>query len=542
MKQRKLMTLILAAALLISIFCGCAKSTPAESEEAVSAESASSTTQEVAQESENTNVAEPAEPITLTYQMVLPSFFSGVDPTTFDFFKIMEEKTGVKLDITVFENESAAEKVSLMIAGGEYPDMMQTFSSNYTGGISKAYADGVVADILPLVQEYAPNFYAHWSADETAKKSTITDDGMMLEMVGFRDQPYIIDRGYFIRADWLEKLDMDTPETLDQLESTLIAFRDELGATNALGITAGGLCEIIASAYGVDSIYNSDWYSPDGKTLEYVYTSDGAKKTIETMADYYSQGLVTQDYATFTTWDLDPLINTDQIGIISGMLPSLSGYYANAQNPDFQLQALPVMKLDPEQELTNGYILTYVYDQQKMSFSAHSEHIEEALAYVDYFFTEEGADLSNWGVEGVSYTAENGQKVFTDLMLNNPDWSFDMCKTLYTNPGLPYLYYTDVATYSYSTVQKEAGEIWNSVYSSCDTTVPQLTLLAEESEDISTIANDINTYVNENLTKFVIGELDIDENWDTFVKTINSIGLDTMKAAYQAAYDRYLAK
>lgn len=541
MNRTKLLSLTLAAVIMLSVLCGCSQNTSAASEKPSTSE-VPVTEAPVSAAPEASEAPEAAKPMTLTYQMVFPSFFGGVDPTTFDFFKIMEEKTGVKLEFMVFENESAAEKVSLMVAGGEYPDMMQTFSENYIGGLSKAYSDGVVADILPLIQDYAPNFYSYWSADTAAQKSTITDDCMMLELVGFRDQPFIIDRGYFIRADWLDDLGLDTPETLDQLESTLVAFRDQLGATDALGITSGGLCDIIASAYGVGSIYNNDWYSSDGKTLDYVFTSDGARKTIKTMADYYAKGLVTREYATYTTWDLDPLINTDKIGIISGMLPSISGYVANAQDPDFRLQALPVMKLDPSQELTNGYILSTVYEQQKMSFSAHSKHIQEALAYVDYLFTEEGADLSNWGMEGVTYTLEDGQREFTDLMLNNPDWGFDVCKTLYTNPGLPYLYYTDVATYTYSDTQKEAGEIWNSVYTSSDTTVPKLSLLAEESESISVIANDITTYVNENLTKFVTGDLDIAENWDTFVATINGIGLETMKEAYQSAYDRYLAK
>ena len=65
---------------------------------------------------------------------------------------------------------------------------------------------------------------------------------------------------------------------------------------------------------------------------------------------------------------------------------------------------------------------------------------------------------------------------------------------------------------------------------------------AEEQAVIDDIFGDLGTYVNEMINRFVLGELDIDENWDEFVSNVKAMNIDTVVAAYQSAYDRYLGK
>lgn len=45
--------------------------------------------------------------------------------------------------------------------------------------------------------------------------------------------------------------------------------------------------------------------------------------------------------------------------------------------------------------------------------------MELALGYLDFWYTEEGYYLKNYGVEGESYNLVDGQVEYTDVILNN---------------------------------------------------------------------------------------------------------------------------
>lgn len=59
----------------------------------------------------------------------------------------------------------------------------------------------------------------------------------------------------------------------------------------------------------------------------------------------------------------------------------------------------------------------------------------------------------------------------------------------------------------------------------------------EEQEIVSTLAADLKTCVEENLTAFVTGYRSLDE-WDEFVQEVHAIGLEDYLAIAQTAYDR----
>ena len=54
---------------------------------------------------------------------------------------------------------------------------------------------------------------------------------------------------------------------------------------------------------------------------------------------------------------------------------------------------------------------------------------------------------------------------------------------------------------------------------------------------------DISTYTAEQIRKFLTGELDdIEGNWDTYVETIESMGMDQVIASYESAGERYFGR
>lgn len=95
--------------------------------------------------------------------------------------------------------------------------------------------------------------------------------------------------------------------------------------------------------------------------------------------------------------------------------------------------------------------------------------------------------------------------------------------------------------YKYSDAMKAADEIW-SYNVEYDYTIPTaVAMTADEGSEYSTIYADIDTYVSENLSKFMTGDKSFDE-WDAFIDQVYDMGIEDCIEIYQTAYDRYMAR
>ena len=72
-------------------------------------------------------------------------------------------------------------------------------------------------------------------------------------------------------------------------------------------------------------------------------------------------------------------------------------------------------------------------------------------------------------------------------------------------------------------------------------TIPPITPNAEESKEIARIMTEVNTYRDECTLKFILGTMDMSE-WDNYVSTIKSMGIDKVLEMENAALERYNAR
>lgn len=69
---------------------------------------------------------------------------------------------------------------------------------------------------------------------------------------------------------------------------------------------------------------------------------------------------------------------------------------------------------------------------------------------------------------------------------------------------------------------------------------PDLLYTEEEASERSTLAADISAYLRTMKASFIMGEMDIDANWDSYLAELESMGLNELLAIEQAAYDRLI--
>ena len=68
---------------------------------------------------------------------------------------------------------------------------------------------------------------------------------------------------------------------------------------------------------------------------------------------------------------------------------------------------------------------------------------------------------------------------------------------------------------------------------------PKLSYTAEEASERATLRADLENYLRQAKAQFMTGEIDVEEGWDSFVNTVNGMGLERLIEIEQAAYDRY---
>lgn len=67
--------------------------------------------------------------------------------------------------------------------------------------------------------------------------------------------------------------------------------------------------------------------------------------------------------------------------------------------------------------------------------------------------------------------------------------------------------------------------------------MPNLFFTEEQSTKLAQIESTLMDYVEEMEAKFITGDTDIDKEWDKYVETLQSIGLEEYVGIYQEAYN-----
>ena len=139
----------------------------------------------------------------------------------------IEELTNIHIDYTCVPTTSAKEKFGLLLASGEYPDMIQGDGGNvvYPGGLDAGISDGVLRDMTEMVRVYMPNYRKVIEENADVKQVAITDQGkngaiyMIRAILDYPAKSVVVENepawcGMAIRQDWLDELNMKFPPQL----------------------------------------------------------------------------------------------------------------------------------------------------------------------------------------------------------------------------------------------------------------------------------------------------------------------------------------
>lgn len=556
--MKKALTLLLAFVMVFSIV-GCSGDSDANQKEP----SQSGTKDSKTEDSEGKDSDNSTASVPLTDKKATLTVFSQLDTkaammvTTYDeleSFKAIEEKTNVHID---WQHPSGddREAFTLMVSTGNYPDIIYWDWLNEPGGPEKFVKDGVIIDLTKLVEEYAPNYMAQLKKKPEYPKQVTTDGGTLW---GFAllfddfDDPAGYPKAWLgpqIRQDWLDRVGAELPTNIEEWTNVLRLFKAEdadgdgdsdneipfISNNNAFGsnLGFGGF----ATAWGILwGFYN------DNGAVKYGPIQDGAREFLKTMALWYKEGLIDKDFAGQDNTAVDSKIKAGDVGSWWTGAPRW-GHYVVA-NPDKDIFN-PVPVKWPKGECGKSYTtnadVKIPATGTGAAVSTTCKNKELAVRWLDYLYSEEGSTIMNWGIEGKSFVEENGKKVFTDEILKNPEGlNVEQAISKYTFVPLSGWACMQDGYAKRATIhlpgQIEMYDFWSDA--SPDLILPRYTLTKDEVDRVAKILNNVDTYVNENAMKMVLGEKPIDD-FDVYVKDIKNMGIEEAIEHISKAVERY---
>ncbi|MCK9478205.1 MAG: extracellular solute-binding protein [Firmicutes bacterium] len=479
------------------------------------------------------------------HESVAPNFNSLNDTV---FGQELIAQTGINIEFIHPPVTQVREKFNLLIASRELPDIIEWGWYNFTGGPHMAIEDEIILPLNSVIKKAAPNLSDYLNKNPEIARSISTDEGEVYSFPMVRENDYLNTFfGPMLRKDLLDKAGLSVPETVDEWENVLYAFKN-LGVeiplatfldNNRIKTTAPFL-----GAFGV----SGEFYVEDGKVKFGPYEEEAFSSFVKLMAKWYKDGILDPDF-----------VETDHSRYAALGLSGKWGAAFGSCGGNFGSWIPAITKVNPEAEFVPAkYPVLNKGDYPKFgqknfnaglengcaAITTQCEEIELAARLLDYAYSDKGFLLYNFGKEGESYNMVDGIPTYTEL-ITEPDknggqpMSYAIAKyarASYFGPMIQAENY--MKQYAKLDVQKRAIETWADTKQT-EYALPYVTLTASENSEFSTIMTDVNTYRQEQVYKLITGTYGIDKLPEYFT-TLKSMGIERAIEINQQAYERYL--
>jgi len=541
--MKRVLALVLAVLMLASMAaCGGSDSKSTSAEGTKAAESTTKAAEATTKAAEATTAAENQEPDVIS--MLVPDSADATLTNDLPIVKAIEEATNVHFDFILGPSATAqyTEKFNTIIASGKLPDLIV-----YTNGESmmKCAADGLFRPIDDLLEKM-PNLSALMEERPIIKQSITADDGCayFFPFIG-SIKAFLV---WMIREDWLENLGLDVPETLDEWYEVMKAFKeqdangngdpnDEIPYASRQGLN--GAVNWM-EAFGVSQV-GSQFFVEDDDTVIYPYLDERAKAGLEFINKLYTEGLIDPEYASLGTDEWVTKTSNDLVGIswdttaraysASSMVRITTG----KEDARYIVVAPPIGP-DGDQMTTHQMQVVRGYT----AVSANTKVADAIARVVDFMYSQEGFMLNNWGVEGVTYEiGADGEPYYLPEIANDSQGR-GILSMLNIYGHREWCYQQDIR-YENALLDAEYSAMRDNTEKYIHKILPTLVFTEDEQERYSELKTDIQTYKDETVHAFIQGRKSFDE-YDEFVETLKSMGVEEMVQIQQDAYNRFLAR
>ena len=437
----------------------------------------------------------------------------------------VKEHTGVDFEFQWVPDASKEEKLNAALASGSVADITSiTILTNST------VRDAVTSGLFWDVEEFLPDH------PNLAQITPEVIDAARLDGVlyGVPFRKPMARYGVLVRQDWLDRLGLEVPHTIEELGETARAFAE--GDPTGTGASATGFIDrqesfgvgfrSLAGYFGAGDRFQLD---DSGKIVPAAIT-EPFKEAMEWYRGIYEAGGVNQEFVTVQKQNQQQAIAQDKGGIVVTGLFEAKNYVALAEsiNPDTEVEWTLI------NDITYADVPRRIVSDTGggvgglMTFSTQSltgeEDLHRALTLVDKMLDEPAFQLMTNGVEGTHFEYdEDGAVTIIDQTL----WEQQVQPYSSSRPSDQVEIYKSTDPYVNLANEMMAENDEFAVIN------PAQSLSSEAFDNSwSTIEQGLNDAYN----TFIVGQTTM-ADYEATVETLRGRGLDDIIAEYTEAYD-----
>ena len=535
--KTKVISVILAAMMTLSMM-GCGGSQP-KTDDSVNNQST-----ETVAANKSTSASSAADDGTVSDKPVTFTFmYSGDYNPDYKALKKMTELTNVTLDVTAIPDSDYDTRNQLIINTGEdMPDLIsktKPTAAQALSGVLLPISD--YYDQMPHFMKFIKDNNLQYLIDN-ARQS----DGKVYELPVNTKEVLTATKQIFVRKDIFEKNNIAIPTSYDELYTAAKKLKEIYPDSSPIQVIYGNgnLLDMMALSFGTSAGWGKgiDNFHYDTDKNEWVFapTTNEYKTMLQYLNKLYSEKLFNQEYTTFSGDMYAQLASTDKAFILMADWLGCEKPYAKALQDAGEKNAewVPIYPLSGP---AGAYLNRVSNSTQTMVVSAEAkdkDYFPQLIKWIDWMYSDEGADLFSWGIEGETYTVNaSGKKILNKDVkcAAQPDGKIDMTKEYGTSNNcftFVYPYDQEVATMEDDYKELIQKEIDQKAFPTCEPSIP---LTEDDVDEQSLYSTNLNDYVDQMVTKFIMGGESFD-NWDTFVEECNSKGASQLSDLYNTAW------
>lgn len=344
------------------------------------------------------------------------------------FIEKVEEATGVKLEFIIPPSSSYSERLNIMLASGDYPDVIGFNDLN-----GQAFLNAVEQKIIIPIDEYlkdAPSIMKH-TYDYSWDALKVGEDRE--NIYGVPRSSLTRNDGYAVRADWLENLGIEIPEdrgvSLELFTEILRRFTEDdpdgNGKNDTYGtfLSRGGNKNLLPMALPAFDCHG--WQEYDNEPYKYMnpiysQTNSNYKEALAYTREVFAKGYIDPASTSYTGTDAtDKFLVRNEVGLRRAFAGHVANYRVTLKknNPDAELEFFYLENKDGE------IVGTGTADSNggdtgfwgHWSVTSACKNPAAAIKVLDWMLSDEGWDYTMKGVEGVEYNNVDGIWVDADL-------------------------------------------------------------------------------------------------------------------------------
>ncbi|OMF21953.1 hypothetical protein BK133_27405 [Paenibacillus sp. FSL H8-0548] len=335
-------------------------------------------------------------------------FPSGTDLNKNEIVSYIEEQTNFYIEWEMQPKESVDQKINIMMASGDAPDLIITGSKEIYANLAQ---QGLLAPLDEALKEVGPRIMETVPAD-TWKAVTYNDSIYAIAV----PQNQVSTMGMLVRTDILDELGIAIPKTLDEYTAALKTIKEKKSDSGLIPLLGGaadgngntfGYIQSFSGAFGLGS-----QYVVEGDHVVHTYTQPAAKEFLAYMNNLYKEGILDREYPV----NKNPNI---QEKMVSGQAAMATIGWADAKgiteallekNPNAKLEFIhpPVGADGKFGYQQNTPVRVY------MLVPKSSKKVKEAVEFINSYMAEDVLNVVSYGWEGNHYNTTDGVIVATE--------------------------------------------------------------------------------------------------------------------------------